>query len=253
MSFTLAHPVLVLPLYKKNKSKFCLSALILGSMAPDFMTIFNIQGLYEVYKCIDLDNYWSIKTFILFYLPICIIAYLILKCLIKDFTIYILPYSISGRVMTLIKYNNNLNFLNKSIIFIYSTYIGVLSHAVLDEITHPNTFMWNFIKNNIGYPRYNIPLVLYLLTSIIGLIILVSIFNRVPIDTSFKKEYYLPKRSKILFSSFILFNGVFLCVLKYMLILSLFKTFIYTKNLTLLIATTRIIIIALIEGFSIGI
>ena len=36
MPFTFAHPAAIIPINSRFKSKFCLTGLVLGSMAPDF-------------------------------------------------------------------------------------------------------------------------------------------------------------------------------------------------------------------------
>lgn len=146
MPFTFAHPAIVLPIKKKWSNYFNLTALVLGSMAPDFeyfikLRIENKIGHYLI-------------GFVTFNLPLVIIFSLIFHCVIKNTLIVHLP----AKVNSLIKQEEKQNLYHKSewikwiLIFISSAIIGMFSHTLWDSFTHESGYfvlMFPVLKSKI--------------------------------------------------------------------------------------------------------
>lgn len=128
MSFTFAHPAAVLPLKKRWSDHFNLTALVLGSMAPDFE--------YFVKMRIESKIGHSFIGFAIFNLPLVIVLSLIFHFVIKNTLVLHLP----KKVNSLIRCDENLFEkgigLSWFIIFIYSAIIGMFSHTFWDSFTH---------------------------------------------------------------------------------------------------------------------
>lgn len=132
MPFTFAHPAVVLPLKKKWKDYFNLTALVLGSMAPDFE--------YFVKMRIESKIGHSFIGFFTFNLPLVIIFSLVFHFVIKNTLILHLPI----KVNSFIKQEENLFKKVKCfkwiLIFIYSAIIGMFSHTLWDSFTHKSGY-----------------------------------------------------------------------------------------------------------------
>ena len=129
MPFTFAHPAVVLPIKKKWPEHFNLTALILGSMAPDFE--------YFVKMRIESKIGHSFIGFLLFNLPLVIGISLVFHYLIKNTFILHLPEKINSLIKQ--KENNTLPhqyWIKWCFIFICSAIIGMFSHTLWDSFTH---------------------------------------------------------------------------------------------------------------------
>lgn len=88
MPFTFAHPAIVLPLKKKINKYFGLTALVLGSMSPDFEYFLNLKITSEVGH--------TLKGFLTYNLPLVFLFALVFHLVMKPVLYLHLPKFISG-------------------------------------------------------------------------------------------------------------------------------------------------------------
>jgi len=141
MPFTFAHPAIVLPLKIKWKDHFNLTALVLGSMAPDFE--------YFVKMRIESKIGHSFIGFIVFDLPLVIIISLVFHFIVKNTLILHLP----EKVNSFIRQDKEDSLFKKGkwfrgiLIFIYSAIIGMFSHTLWDAFTHEYAILFQFFRS----------------------------------------------------------------------------------------------------------
>jgi hypothetical protein len=178
MPFTFAHPVIVLPLKNKYFSKyFSLTALIIGSMLPDF-EYFIRMTLKSIYS-------HTILGIFLFNLPLGLIFCSIFHNIIRNDLFLNTPYFLRVRLSVFTDFNWNKYFLKNPIQVIISLLIGSFSHIFWDSFTHFNGYFAekiSFLKyfvvvNNISIPVYRI---LQHSGSIIGCLIIFFVIIKLP-------------------------------------------------------------------------
>lgn len=200
MAFTLSHPALVLPLDKIDNNKgFNLSALILGSMAPDFQDFIPIIPNESIANYLYYNEGHSIKGIFALDLPSIIFIGLVLRYILRLPLILNMPNNISNNI-----YYRYINKPKESWIkfcfkFITSALIGIISHILWDNFTHPSGIFVRMISI-LRAQLFNIPVynILQLLTSILGLIYIVyyvvytnyTSHNEVPYIKETKKIIY---------------------------------------------------------------
>ncbi len=129
MPFTFAHPSVVLPLKKKWHKHFNLTALVLGSMAPDFE--------YFVKMRIESKIGHSFMGFIIFNLPLVVVVSLVFHFVIKNTLILHLPKKINSFIKQEEKHTlPDYYWIKWCFVFIYSALIGMFSHTLWDSFTH---------------------------------------------------------------------------------------------------------------------
>ncbi|WP_100401914.1 DUF4184 family protein [Bacillus sp. FJAT-42315] len=128
MPLTFAHPAAVLPFPRRSRW-FDFSALVLGSMAPDFEYFF--RG--EPYGVIG----HTLAGFFYFNLPLVILFYPIYHQLIHDTLHRHLPSFLQEAPIDYSFFSK----LQKSFVIIYSALLGMLTHVVWDSFTHVTGYM----------------------------------------------------------------------------------------------------------------
>ncbi|EGT5619223.1 DUF4184 family protein, partial [Clostridium perfringens] len=129
MPFTLAHPAAVI--FFKNK-KFNLTALILGSMAPDFIYFLNFRPYGNLGH--------EILGFFILNLPLCILLAYIFHNFIKSPLISHLPRPLDNWYGYLRTEQFGLHSWKEVIVFIYSALLGMITHVLWDGFTHKTGF-----------------------------------------------------------------------------------------------------------------
>lgn len=126
MPFTFAHPAAVIPVHRVLKHRGVLSALVIGSMAPDFQNFlpFNVERA---------DSH-SLAGMLWFSLPVGMAVFLIFHLLLKKPLCALLPPSIAVRLASLINAPSLPSFSGAAIVF--SLLLGTLTHLVWDAFTH---------------------------------------------------------------------------------------------------------------------
>lgn len=128
MPFTFAHPAAVLP-FPRNSKWFHFTALVLGSMAPDFE--YFLRG--EPNGVIG----HTILGFLYFNLPIVAFVYFIYNRYIHNMLNQHLPTFLQGTQVQQRRAEKSVNML----IFCYSALLGMFTHILWDSFTHMNGYM----------------------------------------------------------------------------------------------------------------
>ncbi|ATP40453.1 hypothetical protein CSE16_10565 [Solibacillus sp. R5-41] len=216
MPLTFAHPAAVLPFSRKSKY-IHFSALVLGSMAPDFEYFLRGQPIGAIGH--------TFSGFLYYNLPLVAFIYLIYHYFIHQTLINHLPAFLQDSSKNRIHTNNVL----KVVIFIYSALLGMLTHVAWDSFTHKNGYMVQkfptILANTFTIDRFEIPLYKFLQHggTLFGLILIVGYVyfrtlsqkqKKMNIPTKQKLTFWL---SLILLTLFIVF---FWYVIDYVSILS---------------------------------
>ncbi len=254
MAFTFSHPVMIIPIYKINSKMFSFFGLILGSMILDFSYFFNFFPLIGFF---DANNYYSIKTLLFYYTPLSILIYLLYEYVIKIPLILNSPNFIKKRVLYSNIEDKEIKNLKTLFVYLYSVVIGMVTHILLDEFTHPNTLISrNFIIWNKRIGIFSISNYLYLLTSIIGIIILFYLF--IKIKTNLIPDAYKTTITK----KIIYWSIVLLCTIVTLIILFqhtngqvkwLIMGAIKTRDLTLALGAMRTFVVGFFSGGILGV
>jgi hypothetical protein len=124
MPFTLSHLALVLPIRRYGLE---FSALVIGSMAPDFS--------YFIPFTPNKGFTHSIPGILLFCLPISFLALILFHKFLKEPLLSLLPDNHKQR---LLNYSKGFTFLPKKrlLILLLSVFLGVITHLVWDSFTH---------------------------------------------------------------------------------------------------------------------
>lgn len=140
MPFTFAHPAAILPIYEKAKSRFDLTALILGSMAPDFEYFIRCKPL-------GLIGHGALGM-LYFNLPLCILFAYVFHKIIKRPLILSLPKGMGKKLYAVMCQGDNewsISSLRSFIVFVYSALIGMMTHVFWDGFTHKGAYFVNSI------------------------------------------------------------------------------------------------------------
>lgn len=179
MPFTPAHPVIILPFLKFRR--FSATALIVGSMIPDFEYFFQLREVENVGH--------HVVGILLFDLPIGILICYLFHLLIRNVFIEHLPYVLKSRFIQVCSFNWHRYVLNNMGIVFLSLLLGIGSHLFFDAFTHEDGFMveWLPVLNqSIVFNNQLIPVyfLLQLLFSVIGLVIVGMVISAIkPIPT----------------------------------------------------------------------
>ncbi|WPR72488.1 DUF4184 family protein [Flavobacterium sp. NG2] len=171
MPFTFSHAAVVLP-YLKNK-KLSATALIAGTMSPDFEYFFRMKMQSQI-------SHTFIGIFILD-LPLALMVMFLFHQIIKRSLIQNLPAFFQKRMYELANSNWLTYFKNNAFIVFYSFILGTLTHILWDSITHWDGFLVQrstFLSSSLyGIPLYSLA---QHLSSLIGMICILYFFYRLP-------------------------------------------------------------------------
>lgn len=129
MPFTLAHPAVVLPIRHRHFDK---SALILGSLAPDFV--------YFLIGKASLGIGHTLIGIIFINLPLCVLLFYVYGFLSKTIWHY------TPNCLNLHHSPNYPNNYRQWIIFVLSALFGMATHILLDSFTHEMGFMVQYFN-----------------------------------------------------------------------------------------------------------
>jgi hypothetical protein len=136
MPFTFAHPSVILPLKQAKPGWFSFSALVAGSMAPDFEYFFKVRAISTVSE--------TTAGIFTFNLPVALGICLAFHLIIRNPLVRHLPRPFDKRFSGFLNFNF-LNYLKRHPLrFLASALIGVISHLGLDALTSPETMARSF-------------------------------------------------------------------------------------------------------------
>jgi len=180
MPFTFSHPAIVLPFLKIRHASISMSALIIGSITPDF----------EYFIRMKLSGRYSHSLEGMFFLDLplaCIIA-LTFHQVVKKSLIDNLPGYFYTRLVSLRNFEFTSYLRQYLWLFLLWLLIGIASHILWDSFTHANSYFVDyisFLSTPIaidGFPQW--PLFRYLqhASTIVGGGFLIVFFHRLPKD-----------------------------------------------------------------------
>ncbi|MGG3882840.1 DUF4184 family protein [Brevibacillus panacihumi] len=130
MPFTFAHPAIVLPFYKNRWFSF--SALVFGSMSPDFEYFLRMQP-YSVYS-------HTIAGLFFFNLPLVFVISFLFHQVVKWPMLTCLPEWCRKGLLPIAMTAWRPTSWRSIVIFVYSALLGSLSHIVWDSFTHQGAY-----------------------------------------------------------------------------------------------------------------
>ena len=142
MPFTPAHPAIVLPLLRVNPNLVSATALIIGSMAPDFEYFFKMSVSSQ-----HSHTLWGI---LYFDIPITILLAFLFHQVVKRNLIANLPAFFQCRFQPMIELDFKTYFKSHGWVVIISAGIGSASHIFWDSFTHGEAY---FVRH-ISYYKY---------------------------------------------------------------------------------------------------
>lgn len=168
MPFTLSHPAAIIPLHKLLGNRVSLSAMIMGSMAPDFAYFLpGVNGLMT----------HSLAGILKFCLPAGLLAYFIFHLLIKRPASLLLPGAMWSRLRRPVFGAPRLPPASLWLLA-WSVMLGAVTHIAWDALTHRNSpvashfAMFRHVVFSVdGYPFYLYKLLQHISTAF-GLLVL---------------------------------------------------------------------------------
>lgn len=182
MPFTFAHPVVVVPLKRRFSQWFNLTALVVGSMSPDFEYFLRLKTHTQI------SHTWI--GIIIFNLPIVLIVSLLFHQVVKGPLLTHLPRPLSTSFGGA-AHQRWITFTPRNVlIFLYSALIGILSHLLWDSFTHANGFFVSLIPSlayQVNFLGLAVPVYKFLQhgSTIVGLLLLVCFLKACPKRTEF--------------------------------------------------------------------
>ena len=132
MPLTFSHPAIVLPFGSLWKRYFSLTALVIGSMTPDFEYFLRLRVRSDVSHTL-----WGIFWFDL---PLGIVLCFVFHLLIKKSLFPNLPRCLQIRFNDFIHFDFTSYFKKHYLIVIFSLILGAFSHLFWDAFTHHDGF-----------------------------------------------------------------------------------------------------------------
>lgn len=177
MPFTFSHPAIILPLTKLKTESISASALVVGSMAPDFEYFFKMK----------LSGRFShtLPGVFIFDLPVALLVLLLFHLLVKKPLINSLPTVFYSRLAVLRDFNWMASFKKHPIAYTGCILAGIFSHLLWDSITHANYFITeqgvlSYKVQLPGFPVWPVFRYLQYISTIIGGFYVVFYFYRLP-------------------------------------------------------------------------
>lgn len=132
MPFTFAHPAAVIPLHQRFPKLFSLTALVLGSMAPDFEYFMRLRTVSTISH--------TLAGVFLFDLPLVILLAYMCHGIVKRPFLLMLPAPWDGYFAGQANQKWRLGSARDVLVFLYSALFGILTHVGWDAFTHKDGF-----------------------------------------------------------------------------------------------------------------
>lgn len=209
MPLTIAHPAAVIPLFRRMKKYGLLSALIIGSIAPDFT--------YFLFLPITRGQTHSLAGLFWFCLPMGLLVYFVFHGLMKRPLLSLLPAQLTMRLEPNGKEETrpwNSNLLPACV----SILVGAATHLLWDSFTHKYDFAvqtFPFLQTRLftlfGYDVFLFK-VLQHGSSVIGITLLmlwtIQWFRNTAVSRPPSEAVTLPLRHRLFWVGFIVFFAV---------------------------------------------
>lgn len=201
MPLTFAHPAVVLP-FSRNSPYIHFSAMVLGSMAPDFEYFLRGKPYGEVGH--------TFVGFITFNLPLVVIIYFIYRFYIHRTLFAHLPSFLQDPGSEKPQSTKVLNV----IVFVYSALFGMLTHVVWDSFTHLEGLMvLNFpiLTHPFHLYGFTIPVFKFLQhgSTLVGILAIIGyMFYRTTKNKQNNRPNPSPKQKRMYWGQIVLFTVV---------------------------------------------
>jgi hypothetical protein len=141
--FTLAHPAAVLPF----RRRLVLSALVVGSMAPDFEYFFRLKRSIS----------HTMPGIVTFTFPLALAVLILFHTVVKWPSMWLLPRGLQARVIGSARRFRWLP-LPRFLLILASLAIGIFTHVAVDSFTHPDGWVvvrWEALRQIVNVPLYH--------------------------------------------------------------------------------------------------
>lgn len=207
MPFTFSHPAIILPLLKLGKNKVSATALVAGSMAPDFEYFINFQ-MKQIHG-------HTLSGILYYNLPLTLLLCFAFHFLIRDALIHYSPSIIKNRWCHYIGFDWQSRWRDSWKVILISALIGISSHLFWDSFTHPNRLMtdtFSLLRAQISIVGFKLHVhdFLQVFCSLLGLIAIGIVLLKEPIKRQFRSGF----RTKIIFWMLILMLNFSIVILR---------------------------------------
>ncbi|MBD3638810.1 MAG: DUF4184 family protein [Crocinitomicaceae bacterium] len=137
MPFTFSHPAIILPLGKLHSRFISMTALVAGSMAPDFEYFIQMR-MRQVHG-------HTLAGMFYFDLPVALVLCFLYHWTLRDPLIRYFPVPIKDRFHAYLGYNWWFRFKRSWFVICSSALLGIASHLFWDNFTHANRYFVNLI------------------------------------------------------------------------------------------------------------
>lgn len=164
MPFTLAHPVVILPIQKLFKNKLSATGLIIGSIIPDFEYLINIVERSVISHTLEGILYFNV--------PVAVIITFCWHGFVKQILVPQLP----STVQKIFYPHTNANwflYLKANIhIYFFSLLVGIFFHLVWDSFSNSNGFFvvnYTFLHHPVFFETLPLYRISWWASTIIGM------------------------------------------------------------------------------------
>lgn len=210
MPLTFAHPAAVLPFSRKSRY-IHFTAMVLGSMSPDFEYFLRGQPLGEIGH--------TFKGFFIYNLPLVAVVYLIYHFFIHQTLFHHLPLFLQESSS---QKRDHSSMTLKVIVFCYSALLGMLTHIIWDSFTHRNGYMvmrLPALNYNFSLYGFDIPLYKFLQHggTLFGITAIIVYMYCRALPQGNQNKVKVNPRQKLIFWSLLFLLTIFIVVLWYLI------------------------------------
>jgi hypothetical protein len=162
--FTFSHPAIVLPLTIRDKKTFSATALVIGSITPDFEYFANFAQR-SLYSHTWPGVFW-------FDLPVAFVLLYLYNNYVRNPLIDNLPFFLKKRFLRFKKVNGGFSFFHNYRVVLISFIIGIVSHLFWDKLLHKSV---SFVEEPWDYYPF-----FWDGNSVIGAIVIAFMIYRLP-------------------------------------------------------------------------
>ncbi|MCT4605877.1 MAG: DUF4184 family protein [Marinisporobacter sp.] len=206
MPFTFSHPAIVIPIKNKFDKYVDFTALVLGSMAPDFEYFLRFKPMGTIGH--------TIEGFFYLNLPLCFMIAYLFHYIVKKPFILNMPKPIDGWFHHMVNCRWAIKSIRDFFVFGYSAITGMFSHVLWDGFTHNGGMFVKripLLTKYICFIDYQIPVYKFFQhgSTLIGFMIIVIYFYRNR-DLGKRNFYHIPSKTKLVyyFSIFCITMGI---------------------------------------------
>ena len=183
MPFTFSHPAVVLPLGLLPKRWISLSALVAGSVAPDFEYFLRLSAVTRY------SHTW--KGIFWFDLPLSLVLLFVFHLIIRNVLIDSLPAFLSKRLAVFKDFDWTIYFPKNLLVIIICILIGAASHILWDGFTHEKgMFLSKFDMLTHEYAIAGSSMKMYSIlqyaSSLAGALFILAVIMRLPADDDYE-------------------------------------------------------------------